>query len=224
MWGFVSILVLVLTIWAIGVFFYSVIPGKLSERPRIAIASLLTVATLAGLFFLWGGMSTARGPAERTACRANLHSLYALIQEFVTNHGRLPMDEQGQLSLNELFETSSTQHEWHACCDDDVASCYLWGAVSPGDIPTSDSEFPKILLYDRPGNHMLTLANGLARRVDGVRQEAALLLLSDGSIFSWHGDSPAYESWAKQYSEGLGESFPPGVEDRIREGERGIAW
>ena len=82
-----------------------------------------------------------------------------------------------------------------------------------------DSSARQVLLFDRPGNHLQRRANGLLHRVGGVIQEEASLLLTDGSVVTWHGDSPDYAAWAERHSAGEDDPYPPGIEEIVTEWE-----
>jgi hypothetical protein len=166
-------------------------------------------------------LATARNTVERLSCEKNLKQLYPMIQRFVDAHGRLPLNEHGEFSLSQAGNNDQTAEfadaGLHACVGDDATACYLLATdVSPKDIGGSSASLPKILLYDRPGNHVLRKANGLLERRNWVVQEQALLLLTDGSVLQWRGDSPDYAAWAKGFADGTGDPYPPGIEHWLK--------
>ena len=80
-----------------------------------------------------------------------------------------------------------------------------------------------MLACDKPGNHVIHLANGLRERRDGKIQEQALLFLLNGRAVVWIGDSSDYENWIADFVEGSGNRFPPGIEERLRRNRVGDA-
>ena len=211
-WSF--FLLAAIPIWTVAYLFS---PRRDSRRERVILASVLSALGAGALFTLAGAM--AHGGNSTLGCEHNLEILYALIQESVDANGRLPIDDQRRLLVEDFNVRERAHFETESCCDDSIAWCYLLGRdVGPDDIGSTNSIRPTILLYDRPGNHLRTLGNGMTERVRWVRQEDALLLLSDGSILHWRGDSPAYREWVERYSQGIGEPFPPGMREQMREG------
>ena len=72
-----------------------------------------------------------------------------------------------------------------------------------------------VLVCDIPGNHVMHLANGLRERRHGTIQEQALLLLSNGHVAVWVGNSDEYKKWVADFVNGKGNPFPPGMEERV---------
>jgi len=167
-----------------------------------------------------GEMGTARNAVGRVQCQQNLKKLYPLILQHVALRGEFPVDADGNLTVSKLAmgndEDRQSASNLVACCGDSIDSCYLWGVnVSLGANGVLDESSRQVIAYDRPGNHLQRLGNGLLQRKDGVVQEEAQLLLADGCVITWRGDSPAYAAWTKRYASGSGEPYPPGIERRI---------
>ena len=219
--GVIYIAVVVVGILVVGVVGYLIAP-PLSRRSRIIFASLFTALITVALFELVGAMG--HGLNSTMSCEHNLQQLYSRIEDSVSANGLLPIDDQGGLLVEDISLQEGARFQLHSCCDGDIASCYLLGRdVEADDIGGANDAVPKILLYDRPGNHIRRLANGRKQRVDWIPQEDALLLLCNGSIFHWRGDSPAYREWVERYSQGIGEPFPPGMRAQMREGHMSSA-
>jgi len=180
---------------------------------RLIIALSVIVFGGAFLFTIWGGMGTARNAAERVRCQQILKSLFAAIEADIQRpHSEL---DRGGISsrLRNLVVKPGDHSPIHSGPNRSVADAY---AFSPNlDAASSDDPPLRVLVCDKPGNHVMHLANGLRERRDGKIQEQALLLFSNGSVAVWVGDSHEYKKWVADFVNGKGSPFPPGMEERV---------
>ena len=160
------------------------------------------------LFHLWGSVATLRNAKESNQCEKNLMHVYDDLREYIQDHGDLPRDANGDVSLAIIKSSRSCQGE------DLGAGYFVSPIVSPTHM-TPQYEPTRVVLCDKPGNHVMHLANGLVLRRSGVVQEQALLLFTDGTVFRWSGHAPHYAEWAEDFAVGEGEPYPPGVAERL---------
>jgi hypothetical protein len=168
-----------------------------------------------GLFELWGSVGTARNAVARVRCQENLKLVYPALVRFVEQHGHVPVDDEGNFSLRMLVEGPDSRlslKNLEPCEGHAPEVAYLAApGISSGDFERGDG-VARIVLFDRPGNHLLLRKNGAYERRNGVVQEQALFLYSNGMIRMWYGNAPDYAAWVEQFSKGAGEPFPPGVD------------
>ena len=112
--------------------------------------------------------------------------------------------------------TAQPEPEWEA---EDIDDVYLFAPEWIERLNARPDAMPSLILFDRPGNHLVRRSNGLKKRVDGRVQEFACLLLSNGHVINWQGDSDEYAEWADAFVSGEHDArpYPPGIEERVKE-------
>ena len=194
--------------------------GHVINRGRGTVLGGATGALLLLYFFYCVPFGSAPNAAERARCTNNLVLLYVNIVEYIETEGGLPTDPDGSFSLGALLEDQGDvlkKTSLSPCRDTDVTNCYLVGhGVSPQMLEPNPITPPPVLFCDRPGNHILRYDFGLCQRKKGRIQEQACILLADGNVYYWSGDSTEYKAWAASFVKGVGPTYPPGLEQRIR--------
>ena len=175
----------------------------------VVVGSLVVLSTIG--FFLWGMVGQPKGIQERRTCCHTLRLVYVGVRKYVDENGELPLDENGKLALNKISAKYSDEVRFTAC-QGDLDSSYLTNPdLSAVDLVTLP---PRIIVCDRPSNHVLRYANGLRYRGDDGVQIQANLLLSNGDVTIWYGGLKTYETWVSEFLRD-GSTFPPGVLERI---------
>ena len=190
------------------------------NRAALGIGAFVVVLVLI-LYIL--PLESARNAAAMARCSNNLQHLYIGILEYVKRNGDLPRNADGELWLVPLFEGPNAlvdKANFSPCRGDDVTANYLCGhQIMRTDLQAHRDQPPRVLLCDQPGNHIYTrygMVFDRPIRKDGQVQELAKLLLADGSVHFWMGDAADYEAWTTAFAKGVGQPYPPGLEERLR--------
>ncbi len=146
-----------------------------------------------GLILLQGQIGNARTGAERAGCDEALRNIFARIEfERTKRVGRLTRND-----IVRLLEDVASEHS--GPCRD-LRRAYV--VAKDVELPMRAGTVTRVIICDSPGNHILCLANGFRSRRNGVLQQGASLLRSDGSIRYWHGDSTDYSNWVARFAKG----------------------
>lgn len=165
-------------------------------RQRLAWATVFTLGCY-GLVLLWGGIATARNAVEQFHCDETLRRIFDRIEsERTKRRGKFTSDDIVRL-VDDMAREQENQHS--GPCQD-LRLAYV--VAKDLALPVPAGTVNRVIICDSPGNHILYLANGFRSRRNGVLQEGASLLRSDGSILHWHGDSPDYSKWVSRFSNG----------------------
>ena len=195
------------------------IPGRPRFRwQRYAWISALLLIIFIPLFLITGELGTARNARARVLCDRNLAHFFAALEEYHDEHGQLPANKDGGLDwgvvVRDLERLSS---EFYPCRGVfGFEECYLTNpSLKTRNLAAANETLPEVLVADRPGNHPIRRANGLRKKENGLFQEQANLLLSNGRVVTWDGDAVAYKEWSEQFISGNGIPYPPGIQERL---------
>ena len=186
-------------------------------RYLLVVASVLAIVA-GGAFFLVGGLGTARNAEERVRCERVLEAVLASLKEAQHDSQSTVSPDVLQAALRKVASTASEHSITHSGPTRDISEAYV--VASDFDATRLGADVPRVLVCDKPGNHVLRLRNGLTQRRNGRTQEQALLLLSTGHVAVWIGDSDEYREWVADFVAGTGSALPPGMEERILDGRR----
>ena len=186
-------------------------------RYLLVVASVLAIVA-GGAFFLVGGLGTARNAEERVRCERVLEAVLASLKKAEHDSQSTASPDVLQAILRKLASGASEQSIAHLGPTRGVSEAYV--VASDFDATRLGADVPRVLVCDKPGNHVLRLRNGLTQRRNGKTQEQALLLLSTGHVAVWIGDSDEYREWVADFVAGTGSALPPGMEERILDGRR----
>jgi len=186
-------------------------------RYLLIVASVLTLVA-GGAFFLVGGLATARNAEDRVRCERVLKAVLASLKEAQHDSQSTVSPDVLRAILRKLASGATDQSITHLGPTRDVSEAYV--VARDFDATRLGADVPRVLVCDKPGNHVLRLRNGLIQRRNGKTQEQALLLLSTGHVAVWIGDSDEYREWVADFVAGTGSALPPRMEERILDGRR----
>ena len=166
-------------------------------RRRLAWAAVFIFGCY-GLVLLWGGVATARNAVEQFHCDEVLRTIFARMESERTKRegDRFTGDDIVRM-VDDMAREQGSQHS--GPCRD-LRRAYV--VAKNVELPLRAGTVTRVIICDATGNHILYLANGFRSRLNGVLQEGASLLRSDGSILHWHGDSPVYSNWVARVANG----------------------
>jgi len=158
----------------------------------LAWAAVFTLGSY-GLILLQGEIGTARNAAERFHCDEALRKIFARIESEQTKRG-------GRLTRDDIVRLLEDTDSEHSGPRQDLRRAYV--VAKDFELPLPAGTVTRVIICDSPGNHIIHLANGFRARRNGVLQEGASLLQSDGQILHFQGDSPEYSKWVAMFSNG----------------------
>ncbi len=176
------------------------------------VVFLLSVVAV-GLFLIVGETGTAINVKAHLECKHNLDEFYSVLQEHGTEGWTPGQQEERWTALR--FDPCVNGKKFYGCY-------IVTPKINTIELVHSADSLPVVLACDRPGNHPILKANGLREKKNGVIQEHASILLSNGRVLWWHGNEDDYRKWTSQFAEGHGREYPPGMDFVFDNGEIGF--